>query len=129
METDKSTKDSQCNNPKNIENELKEYQAKFRTLFNNVSSGVAIYEARNDGEDFIFVDFNTAAEEIEHIKKDKLIDLVNGKYFSGQRNVKDNQHIEAMNYLKENNYFLPIDVDNIPLDEEFKMWVYWPNKK
>ena len=73
METEKGKKDSRSSNPNNIEEELKEYKAKFRTLFDNVSSGVAIYEARNDGEDFVFVDFNTAAEEIEHIKKDKLI--------------------------------------------------------
>ncbi len=53
--------------------ELKESQAKFQVLFDNVSSGVAIYEAINDGEDFVFVDFNRAAEEIEHIKKEKLI--------------------------------------------------------
>ncbi|MDT8303322.1 MAG: PAS domain S-box protein [Sedimentisphaerales bacterium] len=55
------------------EEELKEYQVKFKALFDNVSSGVAIYEARNDGEDFVFVDFNSAAEEIEHITKDELI--------------------------------------------------------
>jgi PAS domain S-box-containing protein len=55
------------------EQELREYQAKFKTLFDNVSSGVAIYEARNDGEDFVFVDFNRAAEQIEDIKKEELI--------------------------------------------------------
>ena len=73
METDKDKKDSQYSNPKNTESELEENQAKFKTLFDNVSSGVAIYEARNNGEDFVFVDFNNAAEEIEHIKKDTLI--------------------------------------------------------
>ena len=55
------------------EEELKEYQAKFKVLFENVCSGVAIYEARNDGEDFVFVDFNPAAEQIEHIRKEELI--------------------------------------------------------
>ncbi len=55
------------------EDELKEYQAKFKALFDNVSSGVAIYEARNDGEDFVFVDFNAAAEEIDQITKEELI--------------------------------------------------------
>jgi len=34
---------------------------------------VAIYEARNNGEDFVFVDFNPAAEQIEHIKKEEII--------------------------------------------------------
>ncbi len=53
--------------------ETQDAEAKFAVLFNNVSSGVAIYEARNDGEDFVFVDFNRAAEEIEQISKNDLI--------------------------------------------------------
>ena len=61
------------NSGHSLEEELKEYQAKFKVLFGNVCSGVAIYEARNDGEDFVFVDFNPAAEQIEHIKKEELI--------------------------------------------------------
>jgi len=55
------------------EEELKECRAKFEVLFDNVCSGIAIYKAKNDGEDFIFVDFNPAAEQIEHIKKEELI--------------------------------------------------------
>ena len=73
METNKGKKGNHCNSQQDPKDELKEYQAKFRVLFENVSSGVAIYEARNDGEDFVFVDFNSAAEEIEHINKDELI--------------------------------------------------------
>ncbi|MBC8472769.1 MAG: PAS domain S-box protein [Planctomycetes bacterium] len=73
METDKGNKANHLSNQQHPEDELKEYQAKFRVLFDSVSSGAAIYEARNDGEDFVFVDFNPAAEEIEHIKKEDLI--------------------------------------------------------
>ena len=73
METDKGKKGIHRSSQKPPDDELKEYQAKFKALFDNVSSGVAIYEARNDGEDFVFVDFNAAAEEIEHIKKDELL--------------------------------------------------------
>ena len=73
METNNSKKANHSSSQQHSEDELKEYQAKFRALFDNVSSGVAIYEARNDGEDFVFVDFNAAAEEIEHIKKDELL--------------------------------------------------------
>lgn len=56
-----------------MKQKLGEYEAKFQVLFDNVSSGVAIYETKNDGRDFIFADFNRAAEEIEHIKKEDLI--------------------------------------------------------
>lgn len=61
-----------CGDP-HAEGQLKEYQARFQVLFDHVCSGVAIYEARNDGEDFVFVDFNPAAEQIEHIKREELI--------------------------------------------------------
>ena len=83
METNKGKKGNHCNSQQDPKDELKEYQAKFRALFDNVSSGVAIYEARNDGEDFVFVDFNTAAEEIEHLKKDELIGKSVAEVFPG----------------------------------------------
>jgi PAS domain S-box-containing protein len=72
METNSGDKGKLFGGGRDTEQQLKEYQAKFKTLFDNVSSGVAIYEARNDGEDFVFVDFNRAAEEIDHIKKEEL---------------------------------------------------------
>ncbi|MFC1794399.1 PAS domain-containing protein [Planctomycetota bacterium] len=65
--------------------ELKEYEAKFKVLFENVCSGVAIYEARNEGEDFVFVDFNPSAEQIDHIKKEELIGKSVTEVFPGVR--------------------------------------------
>ena len=40
-------------------------------MFESMKSGVAVYSAVDNGEDFVFKDFNKAAEEIEHIKKRK----------------------------------------------------------
>jgi len=73
METNRDKKTATCSSDRHQGEELKEYQAKFKVLFENVCSGVAIYEARNDGEDFVFADFNPAAEQIEHIKKEEII--------------------------------------------------------
>jgi PAS domain-containing protein len=73
METNNSKQANQPRSQQDLKEERKEYQVKFKVLFDNVSSGVAIYEARNDGEDFVFVDFNPAAEEIDHIKKENLL--------------------------------------------------------
>lgn len=42
-------------------------------LLDNMSSGVAIYEAINGGEDFVFVDINRAGEKIDHVNRDELI--------------------------------------------------------
>ena len=83
METNNSENGKPCGGQQHTEDELKEYQAKFKALFDNVSSGVAIYEARNDGEDFVFVDFNAAAEEIEQIKKEELISKSVAEVFPG----------------------------------------------
>ncbi|MHA1805367.1 MAG: PAS domain-containing sensor histidine kinase [Promethearchaeota archaeon] len=48
-------------------------EKEYQELFNNINCGVAVYEAKDDGEDFIFVDFNLAAERIEQVKKEDII--------------------------------------------------------
>ncbi|MGV8128295.1 MAG: PAS domain S-box protein [Methanolinea sp.] len=48
-------------------------EERFRQLFTRMPSGVAIYEAVDDGRDFIIRDFNTAAESIEHVRKEDII--------------------------------------------------------
>ena len=55
------------------EAEIKASEVKFRELFNYISSGVAIYEAKDNGNDFIFKDLNQAGERIENIKKENLL--------------------------------------------------------
>ena len=59
---------------KQAEIALSESEERYRELFNNMKSGVAVYKAKNDGEDFIFMDFNEPGERIENIKKQHLID-------------------------------------------------------
>lgn len=56
-----------------VEKELKYSESRFRELFNNMNSGVAVYEAKSDGSDFIFKDFNKAAAKIENLKKEEVI--------------------------------------------------------
>jgi PAS domain S-box-containing protein len=48
-------------------------QAKLDALMGHCSSGIAIFRPVNDGEDFLIVDFNRAAEEIEHIQKEEVL--------------------------------------------------------
>jgi diguanylate cyclase (GGDEF)-like protein len=42
---------------------------RFRELFDNMKSGVALYEAVDGGADFVLRDFNRAAEKMEQISK------------------------------------------------------------
>jgi PAS domain S-box-containing protein len=58
---------------KQAEEALRDSENRFRALFENMSSCVAIYEAVDEGEDFIFRDFNRAGEYAERINKEDLI--------------------------------------------------------
>jgi PAS domain S-box-containing protein len=55
------------------ERALEESESRFRNLFNNMSSGVVIYEPVSGGQDFIIRDINHAAETIEKVQKDEVI--------------------------------------------------------
>jgi PAS domain S-box-containing protein len=48
-------------------------EQRFRDLFNSMKNGVAIYEAVDDGEDFVFRDMNRAALEIEQVERQDVI--------------------------------------------------------
>ncbi len=42
---------------------------RWQLMFENIYNGVAVYKAVDEGQDFVFVDFNPAAEAIDKIKK------------------------------------------------------------
>ena len=56
-----------------LEKALRESEIRFRELFDNISSGVAVYEAKEGGKDFVFKDFNKVSEKMEGIKKEDLL--------------------------------------------------------
>ena len=58
---------------KRAEQALLEGEARYRELFNNMSNAVAVYEAIDNGNDFIFKDFNKAGERIEKVNREELI--------------------------------------------------------
>jgi PAS domain S-box-containing protein len=58
---------------KKAEQRLIENELKFRELFDNMSSGVAIYEANEDGNDFFFKNLNRAGERIDDLKRQDVI--------------------------------------------------------
>jgi PAS domain S-box-containing protein len=60
-------------------------RAQLDGLMNHSTSGVAIYEAVREGEDFLFVGFNRAAEEIEQIKRAEIIGRSVLEVFPGVR--------------------------------------------
>jgi len=52
---------------------LRASETRYRELFDNTSSGVAIYEAKDGGKDFILKDFNKAGERIDGVRKEDSI--------------------------------------------------------
>ena len=52
---------------------LRQSEMRYKELFENMSSGVAVYEATENGEDFIFKQFNKAGERIENTKREEVL--------------------------------------------------------
>lgn len=67
--------------------EHRKNEVKYRHLFNTIPSGVAVYQAVENGEDFVFVDFNHTAEKIEGISKTLLLGKRVTKVFRGVKNL------------------------------------------
>ena len=68
---------------KRAEQSLQFSETRFRELFDNIGSGVAIYEAVNNGNDFIFKDFNKAAEKLYNISREDIKGQSIQKIFPG----------------------------------------------
>ena len=62
---------------------LRESESRLKELFENLSSGVAVYQASPDGQDFIFTAFNRSAERIENMRREDLIGKNVAEIFPG----------------------------------------------
>ena len=71
---------------KKAEEASRESEVRFRELFNRTSSGIAVYEAVDNGQDFMLVAFNPAAERIEKISRQDILGKRVSEVFPG---VKD----------------------------------------
>lgn len=67
---------------------LKISEERFRLFFEKIRSGVAVYEAVDNGNDFIFKDLNKAAEKIDKLKKKDVVGKSVLKVFPGVKKFK-----------------------------------------
>ena len=51
----------------------KELETEYKNLFNIIKEGIAIYKVEDNGNKFIFKDFNPSGEKIDNIKKEDII--------------------------------------------------------
>jgi PAS domain S-box-containing protein len=56
-----------------VDDALKETEVRYKGVVERTKNGIAVYRAVDDGADFVFVDFNRAAERIDSIKRDDVI--------------------------------------------------------
>ena len=68
---------------KQRETQLQTSEARYRELFNSIHSGVAVYEVRDGGDDFVFIDFNQAGEKIDAIRKTEIVGKSVNQAFPG----------------------------------------------
>ena len=55
------------------ENALRDSEERFKQLFNNMGSGVAIYDPINNGSDFVFVALNKTGEQLSKVKSNEVV--------------------------------------------------------
>ena len=48
-------------------------EKRYNALFQNMRNGCAVYQAVEEGENFVFIDFNKAGERIEHVKREDIL--------------------------------------------------------
>jgi len=65
------------------EETLKEREKRFSKLFENMGNAVAVYGPVDGGKDFIFKEFNSAAERIENIPRERVIGRPVSEVFPG----------------------------------------------
>ncbi len=92
----------------------------FKELFDNMSSGVAIYEVFNDGEDFIFKEFNKSGEKINNIKRGDIVGKKLTVVFPG---VKELGLFEVLQRVWKNG-IVEVHQKSMYSDERIELWVH-----
>ncbi len=68
---------------KEVEQALLASEHRFRELFDNMSSGVAVYQAMDQGRDFVIKDINRAGLALTQVEKDQVIGRPVSQAFPG----------------------------------------------
>jgi signal transduction histidine kinase/CheY-like chemotaxis protein len=71
----------------NLKGALMKSEVRFRELFNKMGNGVAVYEARNNGDDFVFKDINPAGEHISKVKQEEIVERSVQEIFPGIKDI------------------------------------------
>ena len=68
-----------------VQEELRASEERYRQMFENMSSGMVVYEAVDDGADFIIKSLNEASERIEQVRREEIVGRRVTEVFPGVR--------------------------------------------
>ena len=74
--------------------EMDELRASYQALFDNMKSGACIFEAVDNGTDFIYKDINVIAERMDNLKKEDVIGKKASSTFSVGRKLSINSTLQ-----------------------------------
>ncbi len=80
---DVDTLQGQGKQKRTIQEELEVSNLRFSSVLRNMSDGLVIYEAIDNGKDFLIIEFNEAAERIEQISRDRVVGHAVTQVFPG----------------------------------------------
>ena len=89
------------------EDKLNKSEERYRLLFDKMPSGCAVFSVQDDGETFIFRDFNKTSEKIEKINKEDLLGKSVDEVFSGVKNFGIFRVFQDVWKTGETKYFPP----------------------
>ena len=81
----KTSYEKDITNYRKVEEALHVTETCYRELFNNISSGVAIFEVADNGNDFIFRDFNRTGERLDG---DRIEDIIGKSIFEASPSIE-----------------------------------------
>jgi PAS domain S-box-containing protein len=70
-------------NQGNAADDLTLSQTRYTALINHLRDGLAVYQAVEEGNDFVIVDFNPAAERMERVRKEDIVGRKVSEVFPG----------------------------------------------
>jgi len=94
-------------------------EARYRAMFGSMNDGVALYRVANNGEDFVFLDFNAAAERITQTRRDQVIGRRASEVFPG---IGETGILEAFRRVATTGVMETVAVTNYQ-DRRISLWV------
>jgi PAS domain S-box-containing protein len=104
---------------KKAEESLLQEHKQFQELFNHMSSGVAIYEAKDNGEDFIFKDINKSGERFSKVSRAEVVGKSVLRVFPGVKKMGLFEIFQQVWKTGEHQHY-PVSLYK---DERFYQWV------